>query len=124
MNMINFVRTSYENIRDTMRTVFGDAVIDQTRQVWGVDEEGELNGCYGPSGHPGVSQLKLFHIKHKVSLRYPILISFGMLLAILAPHVSTPSSWYVVWSKSTVLRAEGLFQALEIKAIELGLLTF
>ncbi|KAJ6522510.1 FAD/NAD-P-binding domain-containing protein [Mycena vulgaris] len=46
--------TSYENIRDTMRGLFGDAVIDQTSTVWGVDEEGEINGCYGPSGHPGL----------------------------------------------------------------------
>ncbi|KAF7362786.1 Flavin-binding monooxygenase [Mycena venus] len=46
--------TSYENIRDTMRGLFGDAVIDQTTRVWGVDEEGEINGCYRPSGHPGL----------------------------------------------------------------------
>ncbi|KAJ7925056.1 FAD/NAD-binding domain-containing protein [Mycena leptocephala] len=46
--------TSYENIRDTMRGLFGDAVIDQTTTVWGVDEEGEINGCYRPSGYPGL----------------------------------------------------------------------
>ncbi|KAF7350586.1 Flavin-binding monooxygenase [Mycena sanguinolenta] len=34
--------TSYESIRDTMRGLFGDAVMDQTTAVWGVDEEGEL----------------------------------------------------------------------------------
>ncbi|KAF7346861.1 Flavin-binding monooxygenase [Mycena sanguinolenta] len=34
--------TSYESIRDTMRGLFGDAVMDQTSAVWGVDEEGEL----------------------------------------------------------------------------------
>ncbi|KAF7335716.1 FAD/NAD-P-binding domain-containing protein [Mycena venus] len=45
--------TSYESIRDTMRGLFGNAVIDQTSAVWGVDEEGELNGCYCPSGYPG-----------------------------------------------------------------------
>jgi hypothetical protein len=38
-----------------MRGLFGDAVIDKTSIVWGVDEEGELNGCYCASGHPGVS---------------------------------------------------------------------
>jgi hypothetical protein len=38
-----------------MRGLFGDAVIDQTTTVWGVDEEGEINGCYRPSGYPGVS---------------------------------------------------------------------
>ncbi|KAJ6466147.1 FAD/NAD-P-binding domain-containing protein [Mycena vitilis] len=46
--------TGYENIRDTMRGLFGDRVIDQTRPVWGVDEEGEIRGCYHSSGHPGL----------------------------------------------------------------------
>ncbi|KAJ7852828.1 FAD/NAD-P-binding domain-containing protein [Mycena olivaceomarginata] len=46
--------TSYESIRETMRGLFGDAVIDQTSIVWGVDEEGELKGCYCASGHPGL----------------------------------------------------------------------
>ncbi|KAF8140899.1 hypothetical protein K438DRAFT_1993806 [Mycena galopus ATCC 62051] len=48
--------TSYKNIRDTMREMFGDAVIEQTGAVWGVKKEGEINGCYGPSGHPGPAQ--------------------------------------------------------------------
>ncbi|KAJ7681492.1 FAD/NAD-P-binding domain-containing protein [Mycena rosella] len=46
--------TSYESIRETMRELFGDTTIDQTSVVWGTDEEGELNGCYRPSGHPGL----------------------------------------------------------------------
>ncbi|KAJ7663499.1 FAD/NAD-P-binding domain-containing protein [Mycena rosella] len=46
--------TSYESARDTMRGLFGDAIIDQTSVVWGTDEEGELNGCYRASGHPGL----------------------------------------------------------------------
>ncbi|KAJ7288604.1 FAD/NAD-P-binding domain-containing protein [Mycena rebaudengoi] len=46
--------TSYESIRDTLRQLFGDATIDQTGPLWGVDEEGELKGCYRPSGHPGL----------------------------------------------------------------------
>ncbi|KAJ6562315.1 FAD/NAD-P-binding domain-containing protein [Mycena capillaripes] len=46
--------TFYESIRDTMRGLFGDEVIDQTSAVWGIDEEGEINGCYRPSGHPGL----------------------------------------------------------------------
>ncbi|KAJ7745600.1 FAD/NAD-P-binding domain-containing protein [Mycena maculata] len=45
--------TSYENIRDNMRALFSDRVIDQTSLVWGVDEEGELRGCYRAPGHPG-----------------------------------------------------------------------
>ncbi|KAJ7627311.1 FAD/NAD-P-binding domain-containing protein [Roridomyces roridus] len=46
--------TGYENIRDNMRALFGDRVIDQTSPVWGVDEEGETNGCYRASGYPGL----------------------------------------------------------------------
>ncbi|KAJ7615887.1 FAD/NAD-P-binding domain-containing protein [Roridomyces roridus] len=46
--------TGYESIRDTMRGLLGDEVIDQTEPVWGVDEEGEIRGCYHYSGHPGL----------------------------------------------------------------------
>lgn len=42
-----------------MRGVFGDATIDRVGPVWGLDEEGELRGCYRPTGHPGVSGLPL-----------------------------------------------------------------
>ncbi|KAJ6608417.1 FAD/NAD-P-binding domain-containing protein [Mycena sp. CBHHK59/15] len=76
--------TSYESIRDTMRGLFGDSVIDQTSVVWGVDEEGELNGCYCPSGHPGL--------------------------------------WYAAGDFG-ISRFYSKQLALEIKAIELGLLT-
>ncbi|KAJ7091724.1 FAD/NAD-P-binding domain-containing protein [Mycena crocata] len=44
----------FDIVRRHTRQVFGDAVIDQTGVVWGIDEEGELNGCYCPSGHPGL----------------------------------------------------------------------
>ena len=44
-----------------MRETFGNAVIDRTGEVWGLDDEGELRGCYRPSGQPGVSvQSNLF----------------------------------------------------------------
>ncbi|KAJ7148103.1 FAD/NAD-P-binding domain-containing protein [Mycena crocata] len=46
--------TSYESIRDNMRALFSDRVIDQTSPLWGVDKEGELRGCYRASGHPGL----------------------------------------------------------------------
>ncbi|KAJ6608145.1 hypothetical protein B0H10DRAFT_2227167 [Mycena sp. CBHHK59/15] len=67
-----------------MRGLFGDSVIDQTSVVWGVDEEGELNGCYCPSGHPGL--------------------------------------WYAAGDFG-ISRFYSKQLALEIKAIELGLLT-
>ncbi|KAF4593399.1 hypothetical protein EYR38_009113, partial [Pleurotus pulmonarius] len=46
--------TGYENIRETMRPLFGDETIDKTRPVYGKDEEGEFRGSYRPSGHPGL----------------------------------------------------------------------
>ncbi|KAJ7689660.1 FAD/NAD-P-binding domain-containing protein [Mycena rosella] len=76
--------TSYESIRDTMRGLFGDAIMDQTSVVWGIDEEGELNGCYCASGHPGL--------------------------------------WYAA-GDFRISRFYSKQLALEIKAIELGLLT-
>ncbi|KAJ7029866.1 FAD/NAD-P-binding domain-containing protein [Mycena alexandri] len=47
--------TSYENIGDTMRkTILGDEIMDRVGPVWGLDEEGELRGCYRPTGQPGL----------------------------------------------------------------------
>ena len=37
-----------------MKAVFGEETIERTGPVWGLDHEGELRGCYRPSGHPGV----------------------------------------------------------------------
>jgi hypothetical protein len=47
-------RTGYHSIRDAMKSVFGEETIEQTGPVWGLDHEGEVRGCYRPSGHPGV----------------------------------------------------------------------
>ncbi|KAJ7494498.1 FAD/NAD-P-binding domain-containing protein [Mycena galericulata] len=46
--------TSYEGVCDSMRTVFGNSTIDHVGPVWGLDDEGELRGCYHPTGHPGL----------------------------------------------------------------------
>ncbi|KAL5520428.1 hypothetical protein ACEPAG_9652 [Sanghuangporus baumii] len=46
--------TGYENIRPSMEKLFGTDTIGKTSEVWGLDEEGELRGCYRPSGHPGL----------------------------------------------------------------------
>jgi hypothetical protein len=62
--------TGYDNMRTTVRKVLGDRVADRCRDVWDLDEEGEINAvgeCPGllvndaderrqmwrPSGHPG-----------------------------------------------------------------------
>lgn len=46
--------TGYHYIRDTAKDTFGEETIGRTSHVWGLDEEGELRGCYRPSGHPGL----------------------------------------------------------------------
>ena len=50
-------RTGYEMIRDVNKRLMGTDVIDQTCEAWGLDDEGEVQGCYRPTGHPGVSAL-------------------------------------------------------------------
>lgn len=35
--------TGYDNMRTTLRKVFGDKVADRCKDVWGIDEEGEVN---------------------------------------------------------------------------------
>ncbi|KAF9889709.1 hypothetical protein FE257_007015 [Aspergillus nanangensis] len=45
--------TGYDNMRTTVRKVLGDKVADRCRDVWDLDEEGELNAMWRPSGHPG-----------------------------------------------------------------------
>lgn len=47
-------RTGFLHIRGVMKKLFGDEV-DKTGPVYGVDEEGEIQGAYRPTGHPGVS---------------------------------------------------------------------
>ncbi|KAL2820756.1 hypothetical protein BJX63DRAFT_380218 [Aspergillus granulosus] len=45
--------TGYDNMRTTVRKTLGDKVADRLRDVWDLDEEGELNAMWRPSGHPG-----------------------------------------------------------------------
>ncbi|KAF2839693.1 putative flavin-containing monooxygenase YUCCA3 [Patellaria atrata CBS 101060] len=46
--------TGYENMRTSLRKTLGDEIADQCKDVWGMDEEGEFNAMWRPSGHPGV----------------------------------------------------------------------
>ena len=48
-------RTGYTNIREMSTALFGNEVIDQVDDLYGLDEEGEVRGSYRPSGYPGVS---------------------------------------------------------------------
>ena len=41
-------------MREANAEILGSDVMDQVDQVYGLDDEGELNGSYRPSGYPGV----------------------------------------------------------------------
>jgi cation diffusion facilitator CzcD-associated flavoprotein CzcO len=43
--------TGYDNMRTSARKILGDAVADKASEVWDLDDEGELNGMWRPSGH-------------------------------------------------------------------------
>ncbi|KAL5049810.1 hypothetical protein BDW71DRAFT_175525 [Aspergillus fruticulosus] len=45
--------TGYDNMRTTVRKTLGNQIADRLRDVWDLDEEGELNAMWRPSGHPG-----------------------------------------------------------------------
>ncbi|KAB8271386.1 hypothetical protein BDV30DRAFT_240536 [Aspergillus minisclerotigenes] len=45
--------TGYDNMRTTVRKSLGDTVADRCKDVWDLDEEGEANAMWRPSGHPG-----------------------------------------------------------------------
>ncbi|OJK04938.1 hypothetical protein ASPACDRAFT_56349 [Aspergillus aculeatus ATCC 16872] len=42
------------NLRDSVRTFFGEDIYNRVEDYWGVDPEGELKGVYVPTGHPGL----------------------------------------------------------------------
>ncbi|KAH8697396.1 putative flavin-binding monooxygenase [Talaromyces proteolyticus] len=44
--------TGYDNMQTTVRKVLGDKVADRCKDVWDLDEEGELRAIWRPSGHP------------------------------------------------------------------------
>ncbi|VUC35020.1 unnamed protein product [Clonostachys rosea] len=44
--------TGYDNMKTTAQKIMGDKVASRLRDVWDLDEEGELNAMWRPSGHP------------------------------------------------------------------------
>ncbi|KAK0389521.1 hypothetical protein NLU13_3096 [Sarocladium strictum] len=44
--------TGFDNMRTTARKLVGDRVADRLKDVWGLDEEGEMNAMWRHSGHP------------------------------------------------------------------------
>ena len=53
--------TGHQNMRESNVEMLGEEVMSKTGPVFGLDEEGELNGSYRPCGHPGasISDIKL-----------------------------------------------------------------
>lgn len=45
--------TGYLNMKTQCRKIFGDAVADKVKDVWGFDEEGEIRTIWRKSGHKG-----------------------------------------------------------------------
>jgi hypothetical protein len=45
--------TGYLNMKETSRKIFGDEVADRLKDVWGLDEEGEVRTMWRGTGHPG-----------------------------------------------------------------------
>ena len=46
--------TGYQGMLETARRLLGDEVADRCGPVWGLDEEGELQGVWRQSGHEGL----------------------------------------------------------------------
>ena len=57
--MNSFHRTGYSKAKDKIREILGDEIADRTKEIWGLDQEDEINGVYKLSGYPGVRILNL-----------------------------------------------------------------
>ncbi|KAK0886759.1 hypothetical protein LTR02_017848 [Friedmanniomyces endolithicus] len=44
--------TGHDNMRTMAKKIFGATVSDRCKDVWNLDEEGEVNAMWRPSGHP------------------------------------------------------------------------
>ncbi|KAJ7135908.1 hypothetical protein C8R44DRAFT_769283 [Mycena epipterygia] len=62
--------TGVGDVRDNIRKVCGDKLADQCKPIWGLDEEGEVQGCWRDLGIPGLWYMMgnlaycRFHSKH------------------------------------------------------------
>ncbi|KAI0055332.1 FAD/NAD(P)-binding domain-containing protein [Artomyces pyxidatus] len=62
--------TGYGDARDPLRAILGDAVGDKLKPIWGLNDEGEINGAWRDMGVPrvyvmmGNLALCRFHSKH------------------------------------------------------------
>ncbi|OLL26602.1 hypothetical protein NEOLI_000054 [Neolecta irregularis DAH-3] len=57
-------------MKEAARKILGDKVADRCSDVWGLDDEGEVQGLWRRSGHPGFwymggnLMMTRFHSKH------------------------------------------------------------
>jgi len=62
--------TGVGDVRDNIRKVCGDALTDKCKPIWGLDTEGEIQGCWRDLGIPGLWYMMgnlaycRFHSKH------------------------------------------------------------
>ncbi|KAJ6628886.1 FAD/NAD-binding domain-containing protein [Mycena sp. CBHHK59/15] len=62
--------TGVGDVRDNIRKVCGDEVADKCNPIWGLDEDGEIKGCWRDLGIPGLWYMMgnlaycRFHSKH------------------------------------------------------------
>lgn len=83
--------TGYKSVRETYRQVLGSRIVDETSELWDLDEEGELRGLCRPIGHPRVSHILS---RHLVEIGADCGLSFGMQPAILQFPGVQASNWY------------------------------
>lgn len=81
--------TGYDNMRTTVRKVLGDKVADRCKDVWDLDEEGELNAVSSSSFFALESLLKVF-IRCGVLAVTPVSGSWAVILLC---AVFTQSFW-------------------------------
>lgn len=84
--------TGFDNMRTTVRKVLGDKVADRCKDVWDLDEEGELQAVRIPQ----VEYVSCDIFTNRVN-RYGDPLdtpTFGTWAAILRCAASTPSSWH------------------------------
>ena len=64
--------------REGVRKVCGDEVADKIKPLWGLNEEGEINGCYGDLGCHGLWYIMgELRLNHGLKFEQNSLISFG-----------------------------------------------
>lgn len=95
--------TGYDNMRTTVRKALGDGVANKLKDVWDLDEEGELNAVSDRFAFPLLDILS-----HKLTVDHQMWRPSG--------H---PRFWYMGGNLALV-RIYSKFLALQIKAVEEG----